>query len=104
MGADIAESLSKRWNVKRFNEQIPDCDLFVFIKYKLVPDILRRIAQRSSIIYCLIDFYPVPRLKSATTPLHCRNASPCRFIEWGSENAGIGRAEFGKPLSDMTNC
>ena len=57
VGADIAESLSERWNVKVFNEQIPDCDLYVFIKFKPRPDILREIAQRSSIIYCPIDFY-----------------------------------------------
>ena len=59
VGADIAESLSNRWDVRIFNEQIPDCDLVMFIKFKPIVSVLRQISRRAGVVYCPIDFFGI---------------------------------------------
>lgn len=57
VGSDIAESLGSRWDVQIFDDEIPACDLVVFVKFKPAANVLRQIASGSAIIYCPIDFY-----------------------------------------------
>src|SRR4029077_15886972 len=57
VGADIADELSREFDVRIFDHEVPLCDLVVFVKFKPAADAHRRISQSSAIIHCPIDFY-----------------------------------------------
>ncbi len=57
VGADIADELSKDFDVRIFDREIPPADLVVFVKFKPEPDVVRRISHSSAVIYCPIDVY-----------------------------------------------
>lgn len=57
VGEDIAQALSQDFDVRIFDQEIPDCDLAVLVKFK--PDLttLRQAAQKRAVIFAPIDCY-----------------------------------------------
>lgn len=57
MGEDLAEELNGPFETITFDEEVPECDVVVFIKQKPPAGTLRKIRKRSAVIYSPIDRY-----------------------------------------------
>jgi FkbM family methyltransferase len=57
VGADLADELSKEFNVRIFDREIPPCNVIVLVKFKPATNVLRQLSQSASVIYCPIDNY-----------------------------------------------
>lgn len=57
LGADLIATLSDRFEMRAFREEIPAADVCVFLKFLPPSDILERIREQSLIIFCPVDVY-----------------------------------------------
>lgn len=57
IGADLGQSLANRFQVSEFANDVPACDIVVFVKFLPPLERLRAIAKRSLVMYCPVDCY-----------------------------------------------
>jgi hypothetical protein len=57
IGADLCRALSQNYSTTTFCDDVPLCDVAVFIKFKTSADELTRLRQRCRLVYCPVDFY-----------------------------------------------
>lgn len=61
LGADTARELSNCFDISLFESaHVPECDVAVIIKHLLPSGVMRRLAQRTAIVYCPVDYYGHP--------------------------------------------
>jgi len=57
VGADMAAAVSEEFATCVFRDDIPLCDVVVFVKFKPSDEVLREVSRHSAVIYCPIDCY-----------------------------------------------
>jgi hypothetical protein len=58
VGADLLDELTKYYRTIPFQGlQVPDCDGLVIVKHALPAGLVQRVARRSAVLYCPIDYY-----------------------------------------------
>lgn len=57
VGQDLADELSLQVETVTFRDQVPECDVVVFVKFKPDRYTLQAVARRSHIFYCPVDIY-----------------------------------------------
>lgn len=110
VGEEMAEELSAAFDVKIFEDEIPECDLVVFVKFKPSIDVLKSLSQTAALIYCPIDAYGSCReidadasslMKFSRILIHCErlrrhfNAyAPVTYVDHHVKFAAPLREEF----------
>lgn len=69
IGAEMADALQGRFRTVTFCDEVPECDLVVFVKFRPDDDAFRRIADRSAIIFCPVDGYGMASHIDADEPI-----------------------------------
>jgi hypothetical protein len=58
VGADLLAELATYYRTVPFCDlEVPECDVLLVIKHALPADFIQRIARRTAVLYCPIDYY-----------------------------------------------
>jgi hypothetical protein len=58
VGADLAKELSKHFGTVTFRaDEIPKCDVAVFVKHAPSRELVEEVSRRAAVVYCPVDYY-----------------------------------------------
>ncbi|MFQ5732189.1 MAG: hypothetical protein ACE5KM_09560 [Planctomycetaceae bacterium] len=57
IGEDLIEELSDSFQTVSFDDEIPPCDVAVFVKFQPPVDVLRQVKANTALLYCPVDYY-----------------------------------------------